>query len=431
VWILCVVCLSPSVFAAAVHDVRLWRAPDSTRLVFDLDAPVDHKVVTLAKPHRLVIDIASAQLKTNLDKVELKNSPISQIRSGVHNKSDLRIVLDLKEVVKPRSFVLSANNQYGDRLVVDLYDLDSANRQSVKKVDSVARQQRDIIIAIDAGHGGEDPGALGPNRIREKDVVLAISRELEKLLSSARGYSPQMIRTGDYYIGLKKRRELAREKRADLFVSVHADAFKNPQAHGSSVYVLSPKGATSSAAQFLADRENQADLIGGEDVSGKDKLVYEVLLDLSMTYKLSASTDAGHYVLRNMGKISRLHSRHVEKAAFAVLKSPDVPSILVETGFISNPTEAKNLNSPAYQRQIARAIFNGITGFFDNSPPDGTYIAWARKNRAIPKEYVVARGDTLSEIAQRYQVSITAIRKHNKLSSNSIRIGQKIVIPAS
>lgn len=423
--------LSSFSFAAAIKDVRLWRAPDNTRLVFDLDAPVKHKIITLSKPDRLVIDISGTRLKTDLGKLDLKGTPIRHIRSGSHKKNDLRVVLDLKTQVKPRSFVLKANKEYGNRLVLDLYDLNSSKSKTVKQVDTVARQQRDIIVAIDAGHGGEDPGALGPNRIREKNVVLAISRELEKLLRSAKGYQPKMIRTGDYYIGLKKRRELARQKNADLFVSIHADAFKNPQAHGSSVYVLSSKGATSANARYLADKENRADLVGGVNLSERDAMVSMVLLDLSMDYKLSSSIEVGNYVLRNMKQVSRLHSKQVEKASFAVLKTPDIPSILVETGFISNPHEAKNLNSRGYQRQMAKSIFNGLTGYFDRKPPDGTYIAWRNNRHPRAKEYVVTRGDTLSGIAQRYSVSVNAIRQHNRLSSNSIRIGQKIVIPAS
>ena len=431
--LLAAVCLLSSSLSAAatIKDLRLWRAPDNTRLVFDLDSPVSHKILTLSKPDRLVIDISGATLKTNLGKVDLQGTPIRHIRSGSHNKNDLRVVLDLKTQVKPRSFVLKANKEYGNRLVLDLYDLSSTKTKTVKKVAHVAQQQRDIIVAIDAGHGGEDPGALGPNRIREKNVVLAISRELEKLLRSAKGYKPKMIRTGDYYIGLKKRRQLARKHNADLFVSIHADAFRDPQAHGSSVYVLSSKGATSANARYLANKENRADLVGGVNLSDRDAMVSMVLLELSMDYKLSSSIEVGNYVLRNMKQISRLHSKQVEKASFAVLKTPDIPSILVETGFISNPREAKNLNSRGYQRQMAKSIFNGVTGYFGNKPPDGSYIAWRNNRHPRAKEYVVARGDTLSGIAQRYSVSVTAIRRHNRLSNNSIRIGQRIVIPAS
>ncbi len=423
--------VSSASYAATINDIRLWRAPDNTRIVFDLDVPVEHRIITLDKPHRLVIDVPGAKLQTNLKKVNLQGSPIRKIRSGVQNNRDLRIVLDLNAAVKPRSFVLKRNQQYGDRLVVDLFDKAHKKRQAVKKVASVARQRRDIIVAIDAGHGGEDPGALGPNKVREKHVVMSIAKELEKLFKNAKGYRPVMIRKGDYYIGLKKRREFARSKQADVFISVHADAFKNPKAKGSSVYVLSSKGATSTAAQYLADSENRADIIGGVNLAEKDDLVYEVLLDLSMTYKLSASMGVGKQVLRHVKQVSRLHSRQVEKAAFAVLKTPDIPSILVETGFISNPGEAKKLNTPSYQRKMAKAIYQGVSAYYGQNPPDGSYIAWQNKLRPQAKEYVVGRGDTLSEIAERYQVSVRAIRKQNGLSNNAIRIGQRIIIPAS
>jgi N-acetylmuramoyl-L-alanine amidase len=299
----------------------------------------------------------------------------------------------------------------------------------VKQVSQQATRQRDIIVAIDAGHGGEDPGALGPRKQKEKVVVLAIARELEAMLQQARGYHPVMIRTGDYYLSLQKRRSIARQKQADLFVSIHADAFTNPKASGSSVYALSSRGASSASAQFLAAAENSADQIGGVELASADELLSEVLVDLSMTHKMEASAEVGSYVLRSIDGITKLHSKRVEKAAFAVLKTPDIPSILVETGFISNPREAKKLSSQSYQRQMAKAIFDGVTGYYAKRAPEGTYIAWANRNRA--REYVIARGDTLSEIAARYRVSVADIRRHNSLKNNQIRVGQKILIPAS
>ncbi len=274
--------------------------------------------------------------------------------------------------------------------------------------------KRDIIIAIDAGHGGEDPGAIGPNRKREKDVVLAIARELEALLKADKGFSPTLIRTGDYYISLRGRRDLARQRQADLFVSIHADAFKRKEARGASVYALSTSGATSTAARYLAQRENESDLVGGVSLSDKDDILAGVLADLSMTSTLDNSLKLGGNVLRNMDRIARLHKKGVEQAGFAVLKSPDIPSILVETGFISNPEESRLLATSAYQKQMARAIHAGIREWFLAHPPSGTLIAWQKQQEG--QQYVIARGDTLSGIAQRFNVSLADLKIRNGIA---------------
>ncbi len=416
--------------AASIKEVRLWRAPDHTRVVFDLTAPVEHNIINLTNPQRLVIDIEDTDLKTSVAAIDLQDSPIQRIRTGVKDNTHLRVVLDLAAAIKPRSFVLKANGQYGDRLVVDLYDKQKA-KPVVKHIKEV-NKKRDIVIAIDAGHGGEDPGALGPGRLYEKKVVLAIAKELNALFKKERGYQPVMIRKGDYYVGLKKRRELARKAQADLLVSIHADAFTDSRARGTSVYALSRRGASSATAKFLADDANSADLVGGVSLNDKDDLLAEVLTDLSMTASLDASLKVGKSVVKSMGGISHLHSKRVEQAAFVVLKSPDIPSILVETGFISNPGEAKKLKTSAYQRKMAKAIFYGIKRHFDQTPPPDTYVAWQKNSgQRKPFEYTIARGDTLSGIAKRYRVSVADIRRTNALATNSIRVGQRIVIPAS
>ncbi|MDE1461275.1 N-acetylmuramoyl-L-alanine amidase [Spartinivicinus poritis] len=418
--------------AAIVEGVRVWPAPDNTRLVFDLSGPVEHKVFKLDNPDRLVIDLESASLKTSLDKLNISKTPIQKIRSGRRNTGGLRVVLDLKQPLKPKSFVLKPNSTYGNRLVIDLYD---QVKTPIKSVDHVAKTtapigQRDVIIAIDAGHGGEDPGAIGFGRLREKDVVLSIARKLAYLLEQEPGFKPVLLRKGDYYIGLRRRTQMAREANADMFISVHADAFKNRRARGASVFALSQKGATSEAARWLASRENNADLIGGVgsvSLDDKDKVLAGVLLDLSMTASLTASLDVGSKVLRRLGGFNRLHKRHVEQAAFVVLKSPDIPSILVETGFISNPAESKKLANKSHQRQLARAIFSGIKEYFEDRPPPGTLLA-ARVSRTLT-HYVIRRGDTLSTIAARHKVSVASIRRANKLAVDVIREGQVLQIP--
>ncbi|MEE8059549.1 MAG: N-acetylmuramoyl-L-alanine amidase [Pseudomonadales bacterium] len=417
-----------AVNAATINDIRLWRAPDHTRVVLDLSAPVSHKVIILKNPNRIVIDIDDAGIKMDTKTLDLQDSPISRIRTGVKDKTDLRVVLDVSSAVKPRSFFLKANNKYGDRLVIDLY-AKQKTKTVVKHIDD--QDRRDIVIAIDAGHGGDDPGASGVNRLREKNVVLAIARELNYLLRQEKGYQPVMIRKGDYYVGLQKRRQLAHRAQADLMVSIHADAFKDHRAYGTSVYVLSQKGASSAMAKVLADDANNSDLVGGVNLSDKNDMLAGVLADLSMSASLDVGIQVGAEVVREMGKISHLHSRKVGQANFSVLRSPDVPSILVETGFISNSAEAKKLGTKNYQRKMAKAIFHGIRQYFSGSPPSDTYLAWQKRNHKKSVEYVIARGDTLSGIAKRYQVSIASIRSHNDLASSVIKVGQKLVIPSS
>lgn len=446
--------LGVDLHAADVNSVRVWRAPDSTRLVFDLSGPVEHKLFMLSNPARLVIDIDDAHLRADLSGLAVADSPIKSVRSAARNKADLRVVLDLGADIKPRSFVLPRQAGQNERLVVDLFDINGAPAP-VKTVAAVTHNeaQRDIVIAIDAGHGGEDPGAIGPGRLREKDVVMAISRELAALINREPGYRAELVRTGDYYIPLRQRRNIARDKRADLFVSIHADAFTHPQANGASVFALSRSGATSETARFLAQKENDADLIGGVgsvSLDDKDEVLRGVLVDLSMTASLNSSLQVGDMVLKSMGKVARLHKARVEQAGFAVLKSPDVPSILVETGFISNPREAQQLNTSGYRSQLANAVFSGVKGYFLRYPPAGSYVAALKEGNARPQvaaggagraasagggpaqTYVISRGDTLSGIAKRHNVSVNELLALNNLaSSNVIKVGQKIKVPAS
>ena len=421
--------LAPTAWAAEVHDVRLWRAPDHTRIVFDLTAPASHKLLVLDNPARIVVDIADTRLKTDLAQMPLADTPISRFRSGVREGTDLRVVLEMSAKVNPRSFTLKANQQAGDRLVLDLYDQNGKSTTTVKKSVKQPTAKRDIIIAIDAGHGGEDPGALGPRRLREKDVVLSIAKELHKLFDRDSGFKPTLIRSGDYYISLRGRRELARKRQADLFVSVHADAFKRKEANGASVYALSTSGATSTAARYLAQRENAADLVGGVSLSDKDDLLAGVLADLSMTSTLDTSLQLGDRVLRKMDTIAHLHKSRVEQAGFAVLKSPDIPSILIETGFISNPTEASKLATRSYQQKMARMIHSGVKDYFFDHPPSGTLVAWQKQQGGL--QYTIARGDTLSDIAQRFNVSVNDLKDRNGLNSTRIMVGQKLTIPTT
>ena len=383
-----------------IESVRVRPSPERTRIVFDLTQPVEHKIFALSNPQRLVIDIGDAKLLTSLRKMDLKGTPILAMRSSSRNEHDLRVVLDLSTQVKPRSFVLKPIMQYGDRLVIDLYTNDQQLAPVVHKADRIARQMRDVVVAIDAGHGGDDPGAIGHGRLLEKKVVLAIATKLNRLFEKETGYKSILIRKGDYYVAHRKRTEIARENQADIFLSIHADAFETTEASGASIYAISQQGATSEAARWLAEKENRADLIGGVggvSLDDKDDLLAGVLLDLSMTASLSTSLELGERILRTISKVNKLHKKQVEQASFLVLKSPDIPSLLIETGFISNPSEAKKLKSSSHQQKMARAIFDGVISYMRENPPGGSFLAW-KKQGGDDKlgTYVIIRGDTLS-----------------------------------
>lgn len=414
----------------SVDQLRVWRSPDNTRLVFDLSSQIDHSLFTLKDPHRIVLDLDDVQFQANPDTLDLEDTPIRQVRTGVRPDGGRRVVLDLKQSVKPRSFALPPNDEYSHRLVVDLFDKEK--EKTVRGIDEFTQPNRDIIIAIDAGHGGEDPGALGPGNIQEKEVVLAIARKLQGRIDATPGYRAVMARTGDYYIPLGERPAKGRSQRADLFLSIHADAFRLPQASGASVYALSQRGATSETAAYLAQRENRADLIGGVgelSLKDKDDTLASVLLDLSMNAALDTSLRIGQEVVEELGRVTKLHKHQVEQAGFAVLKSPDMPSLLVEAGFISNPQEARQLRQSAFQSQLAAAVFRGVRDYFERHPPEGSLIA--NQGPQEERTYVIQSGDTLSEIAERFGVSMSVLRQQNNLSKTVIQAGQELQIPTS
>lgn len=433
-----VLSLAPfSLVWADIQDVRVWQSPEQTRVVFDLSQPVSHKVFTLENPARVVIDVNDVKLLKKLAEVDLADTQIQALRSGKRGKDDLRIVLDMAVASSSKSFTLKPNKMYpSHRLVVDLMVPQKRTQPSQAKKSRVrVERPKDIIIAIDAGHGGEDPGAIGPRKIQEKKVVLAIAKELARLIDATPGYQAFMVRSGDYYIGLRQRTAKARKANADFFVSIHADAFKDPRAKGSSVYVLSERGATSEAARWLADKENEADLIGGVNLGQREDHLAMTLLDLSMTHKRNASIQIGESILSQIGSMTRLHKKRVEEAAFVVLKSPDMPALLVETGFISNPEEARKLSDKAYQKRLAQRLHRGITGHFSQQPPAGTTLAQlAAKNRAdaaMFRSYQVRRGDTLSELAVENNVTLSQLRKMNALKNDVLKIGQTLKLPRS
>lgn len=406
-----------------VIGVRMWPAPDNTRLVFDLSGPIEHTLFSLKNPDRIVVDLQNSRLRGDLPAPEGKDNPIKSLRSGTRNQQDLRIVLDADQRLRPKSFVLKPYGDHGHRLVLDLQH-DQQERVVAKSSRTPnagnSEKLRDVVIAIDAGHGGEDPGARGYRGTQEKRVVLAVARKLEALVKSEPGMRAVMIRDGDYFIRLRDRINKARQARADIFISIHADAFHNPKASGSSVYTLSRSGATSEAARFLAVSENNSDRIGGVRLDDKDDLLASVLLDLSQTASLEASMDVASNILGGLKQLGKTHKRSVQSANFLVLKSPDIPSVLVETAFISNPEEERKLRTAAYQQHLARAMMKGIRNYFERFPPPGTRLA---------RRHTIQRGETLSGIAERYQVNMQALRATNKLDTDRIHVGQTLRIP--
>jgi len=414
--------------ATTVENIRIWTENGRTRVVLDLSGPAVHNIFTLRGPDRLVVDLKNSRLAASLKSLPEGAGSIGAIRTGLRANGQLRVVLDLNEAVRSRSFTAAPNSQYGNRLVIDLHQ--QGNLRAVKRASEEYVTGRDIIIAVDAGHGGHDPGAIGRAKTHEKDIALAIGRLLAGRIDAEPGMRAILVRDGDYYVDHRKRMEIARKNKADLFISIHADAVDDPRARGASVYVVSLKGASDEAAKRLAERENAVDLVGGVSLKDKDPVLAYVLLDLSQTAALSASLDVGADVIAQLAKLGKVHRRTVQQAGFLVLKSPDVPSILVETAYISNPDEEKKLRSRAHQKKLANAIFSGVRKHFHENPPPNTRLAMNR--RRAPAEqvsHVIARGDTLSEIAERYQVSMSAIRAANHLSSDRVRVGQKLTIP--
>lgn len=364
-----------SASATEITGLRTAADKDRSRLVFDLGGPVEHQIFTLEDPARIVIDIEDVSIDTDLRDVVPDSDLIRRIRSATRNGNDLRIVLDLTESARPKSFVLGPAADYGHRLVVDVVGgAASSGGSGGEREQPKADEPRDIVVAIDPGHGGHDPGAIGHGGVNEKVVVLQIARRLNDLLEQTPGFKPVMTRNNDVYLPLRERMRRARKADADLFVSLHADAFRDARARGSSVYALSTNGASSEAAKWIANRENSADLLGGVSLEDKDEMVASVLLDLSQSATIESSLGAGERILGQLGRVNRLHKNSVQQAGFVVLKAPDVPSLLVETAFISNPQEAQNLRSSAHQQKLARAMRDGIKKYFETAAPRGTRI---------------------------------------------------------
>ncbi|MGY3170813.1 N-acetylmuramoyl-L-alanine amidase [Pseudomonas sp. TE12234] len=373
------------VSATQIRNARLWRSDGNLRLVFDLSGPVHYKTFTLSAPERLIIDVTGADLIGDFSQLAFAGSFIRSIRSGRFGQGDTRIVLDLDNPVQLNSFLLPPQDGQGHRLVLDLKT--AAPLQIAQAPDGIIAKphpKRDIIVVVDPGHGGKDPGAVGSKGEREKDVVLSIAQLLAKRLKREKGFDVKLVRNDDVFVPLRKRVEIARKHNADMFISVHADAAPRLTASGASVYCLSEGGATSATARFMAQRENGADLLGATrllNLKDKDPMLAGVILDMSMNATLAASLQLGSTVLGSLAGITTLHQKRVEQAGFAVLKSPDVPSILVETGFISNPRDSQRLVTARHQQAVADGLFEGLQRYFQKNPPANSYIAWQQAQK--------------------------------------------------
>ncbi len=373
----------PSMVLAApsveVRDVRVWAGPDGTRVVLELSGRAEHTLFSLTGPDRIVVDVESATLHAS---APAGQGVIKQVRFGDRDGS-LRVVFDLNERVQVRSSLLPPAGDYGYRLVLDLGSAMAREPTPVKVAHPPQEGSRDLVIAVDAGHGGEDPGAIGRSGTREKDVALAIARALARQIDKEEGMRAVLIRDGDFFVSLRDRRNLARKRNADLFVSVHADSIRDRAISGSSVYILSTGRASSEAARWLAERENAADLIGGVSLDDKDNMLASVLLDLSQTATLTASMTAAEQVLGQLDRIGEVRKPQIQQASLAVLTSPDVPSMLVETAYISNPADEKKLRDARYQERLASAIHAGIREYFFDNPPPGTRFAQLRAAKRV------------------------------------------------
>ncbi|WP_223529298.1 N-acetylmuramoyl-L-alanine amidase [Pseudomonas sp. GL-R-19] len=376
--------------ATQIRNARLWRSDGKLRLVFDLSGPVQYKTFSLSTPERLIIDLSGAGLSSDFSQLALGDGVIRSIRSGHFGKGDTRIVLDLSEPVQLNSFLLPPQDGQGHRLVLDLKTsapLPSSSPAEPAVAIAKAHPMRDVIVVVDPGHGGKDPGAIGAKGEREKDVVLSIAQLLARRLKREKGFDVKLVRNDDFFVPLRKRVDIARKHNADMFISVHADAAPRLTASGASVYCLSEGGATSATARFMAQQENGADLLGATsllNLKDKDPMLAGVILDMSMNATLAASLELGNTVLGSLAGITTLHQKRVEQAGFAVLKSPDVPSILVETGFISNARDSQRLVTTRHQQAVADGLFEGLQRYFQKNPPINSYLAWQQEQKNKP-----------------------------------------------
>lgn len=429
------------VLANDLSGIRVWPSPDETRVVLDMGEEVDYSYFTLTKPDRLVVDLKKTTLKTKLPMAVQDSAVLSQVRSsGAPEDGTYRLVFEIKKSLTPNVFKLAPtpDGHYGHRLVVDLPHGKASVKQAepeAKNSNPVANQKAilpfgtdDIVVAIDPGHGGEDPGSIGPSRLYEKNVTMDIAQKVVARINATPGMRAVLTRRGDYFVNLNKRSEIARKNKAHLLVSIHADGFHKPQPRGASVWVLNTRRANTEIGRWLEKHEKQSELLGGGDVlsaNNEDQYLSMAVLDLQFSHSQKEGYDVANRVLKELSKVTTLHKNRPEHASLAVLKSPDIPSLLVETGFITNPSEERLLNTKGHQRKLADAVYRGVLAYFNEKPPEGTLFA----SRKQGIKHKVAKGQSLSVIAAKYDTSVSAIKSANNLKSNSVNIGQVLVIP--
>lgn len=415
----------------AIDSVRIWPSPGSTRIVFDLEDTPDYSYFTLSGPERLVIDLANTEKNYDFAKLASKSPLVKKLRySTAKEKGGIRVVIELNQKLETALFALPPTEPYRNRLVIDLDDKNAPQNAPTVVKDNNSQRSRDIVIVLDAGHGGEDPGSIGRGGTFEKNITLNVAQRLAKLIDAEPGMKAVMTRSGDYYISPNKRPDIARKHKADLLISIHADAFTTAQPRGASVWVLSMRRANSELGRWMEKSERHSELLGGAaeviQDTASERYLTQALLDMSMDHSLTTSYDLSRKVISKLRGITKMHKKIPQAASLAVLTAPDIPSILVETGFISNPTEEKNLNWSTFRQQLAQSIFGAVKTHFTESPPDDSL--WAKQKRHN-RTHRVSSGESLSLLAKRYNVNVGAIKAANNLNSDVVRIGQVLTIP--
>ncbi|NOJ11017.1 N-acetylmuramoyl-L-alanine amidase [Vibrio splendidus] len=437
---------SSLVSANSLKSLRVWPSPEETRVVIDLKSEADFSYFTLSSPSRLVVDLKHTNLATKLP-VVVKDSPVlSKIRkSSPPDKNTYRLVFELKKSSTAELFKLSPTpgGQYGHRLVIDLphgaaskgTTTSKPSKPTVSKNINQVKRQKDILIVIDPGHGGEDPGSIGPSRKYEKNATLSISRKLAAQLNAVPGIKTRMTRNADYFVNLNRRVAIARENEAHLFISIHADAFTTPQPRGGSVFVLNTRRANTEISRWIENKEKQSELLGGSGAAFTgnidDKNVNQTLLDLQFSHSQKEGYKLATTILSEMGKVAKLHNSKPINTSLAVLRSPQIPSVLVETGFISNPTEEKLLFQRSHQDKLARAVTKAVVKYLKANPPEGIILSNATSSTGSVSQHKVSRGESLSVIASKYGTSTQTLMKFNNMKSSSLAIGQVLKIPSS
>lgn len=439
------------VFAVVVNQLSLKIKLDYWQYQLQLSAPIKYRSLILRSPNRVVLDLYDAKNRLKIKATDTAGAPVKAIRIGHPAKGILRYVFDMSYPVKIKTHLLKSRSGRATLNVIFYRQSEKStafnwpwknkteasngiqnfNLPPVTRLMPVTRNPK-VIVVVDPGHGGKDPGATGPRGTHEKTVVLAISKKLAHDINNQPGFEAHLTRRGDYYLTLRQRLAIARKYKADMFIAIHADAFRNSDANGASVFALSERGATSEAARWIAEKENKSELMGGVNLSDKSNMLKSVLISLSQNAAIRSSIQIGSDIINTLEHFTTLHHDKVEQAAFVVLKSPDIPSLLVETGFISNPYEERRLRSSAYQAKIALALKQGIVRYFKQHPPRGSWLAYVKSHpEKVNTRYTVAAGDNLSKIAHHFSTSVRKIKAINQLNSTILRIGQRLIVPQS